>query len=274
MMRRSRQDQTPSKKTHALPEERVIALLLDKFYEIERNWDHNIRRKTGLKELKLLLESIETMPFIKRLHKHINESMDLALLYALLVPVERQYGNLNITDSHFLSAMTDGKSSPATPAMPVTVMLDNIRSAFNIGAIFRTSECFSIMEIILGGYSATPENPKITHSAMGTHQLIKWSHVKDIKSAIQKTKQQGVEIVALETIPEKPAYHEIKFQFPCALLLGNERFGLSQETLQACDRIVNIPVSGTKNSLNIACAFAICAAELHRQWNSIHGQQK
>ncbi len=269
-MKKSRQQDAPSKKVAGLPQKRVIELLLNRFHNIEKKWHHEVSRKKSLAELKEYLKTIPDLPFISRLCKHINENISLPHLCALLVPVEREYSNLNITDDDIIVTSRDTASSAERNIMPVTVILENIRSAFNVGGIFRTSDCFGMEKIILCGYSPTPENVKTQHSAMGTHESVKWSHVKTISTAIRQAKRHGTTIIAMETAVKSQSYYQTEFPFPCVILMGNERFGLTRTALKASDMIVNIPTCGAKNSLNVACAFAICASELRRQWTTKH----
>jgi tRNA G18 (ribose-2'-O)-methylase SpoU len=150
--------------------------------------------------------------------------------------------------------------------MPVTVVLENIRSAFNIGGIFRTGECVGIEEIVLCGYSATPQSDNVSRSAMGCEKLISWTQHRRTSSVISQLKEKGRTVLALETLGEAPSHHETELPFPCAVLLGNERFGLNRTTLAEADMVVKIPTYGGKNSLNVVSAFAVWAYEARRQW--------
>jgi tRNA G18 (ribose-2'-O)-methylase SpoU len=207
-------------------------------------------------------------PNLAGLHNHIKDDMDLTLLWSLMVPIEREHSRTRIVDDSFLPATDDRTARPELLPMPVSVVLENIRSAFNIGGIFRTGECVGIEEIVLSGYSATPENDSVGRAAMGCEDMIPWSQHRHTSSAILRMKEKKRTVVALETLGEAPSYNETDLPFPCAILLGNERFGLNRTTLSAADMVVNIPTHGRKNSLNVVAAFAILAYEARRQWES------
>ena len=262
---------TVSDKLGNIDKNRAIQLILKRFYEIEKAWDKVAKRKQLLRDLKTFLESLDkldhlSIPYITRIHKHIQEDTDLSQLYTLIVPVEREHGLVNITDEDFIVTTRDTTTKPSS-TMPVTVILDNIRSAFNTGGIFRTSECLGIENLQLCGYTATPENPSVQKSALGTDQLITWEQQKTTLNAINNLKQNDCHIVSLETVEGAPLLHQIEFKFPCAIVLGNERFGLSDEILSASDSIVSIPTYGSKNSLNVVSAFTTCGYEIRKQWN-------
>ncbi len=149
------------------------------------------------------------------------------------------------------------------------IIVDNLRSAFNVGSIFRTSECLfgPVASIVLTGYTATPEDTATRKSAMGMDQVVPWSWVQTVDEAISDAKAQGLTVVALETVEGSPVVHDFVFPRKCALLLGNERHGLEARHINLCDATVQIPCRGVKNSLNVGTAFGICAYEMTRQWS-------
>ena len=153
---------------------------------------------------------------------------------------------------------------------PFVVILDNLRSAFNVGAIFRSAECMGASKIHLCGYTATPADDQTKKATMGSHEAIPWEHHGDIKQLLQGMREQQLPVIALETVQDQRTLHT--FQFPavgtgCALLVGNERHGLEPDVLGLCTHIVCIPCFGVKNSLNVGSAFSIAAYEVVRQWN-------
>jgi tRNA G18 (ribose-2'-O)-methylase SpoU len=145
---------------------------------------------------------------------------------------------------------------------PVILILHNLRSAFNVGSIIRTAECFGIEELIFSGYSPTPEHPKVKQTAMGTSEKIKWSYSSDIFQTIRTLKDNDYHIFALETASPSVKLNELNFSGKCAVILGNEALGIDKNLLEIADTILEIPVFGWKNSLNVATATAICCYEL------------
>ncbi|OPX28578.1 MAG: hypothetical protein B1H06_02980 [Candidatus Cloacimonas sp. 4484_143] len=149
---------------------------------------------------------------------------------------------------------------------PLYLILDNLRSSFNVGSIFRTAECFGVKEILLCGYTATPENPKVIKTAMGTTEFVSWQHFPSTEEAIIFLKEKGVTVFALETTTKAKNIAKIIFPKSSALLLGNEALGISKEILDLADDVVSIPLNGWKNSLNVGVTAAIACYEVSRQW--------
>ena len=152
------------------------------------------------------------------------------------------------------------------------VICQNIRSAFNIGSIFRTSDGAGVSKIILGGYSAHPPHPKLEKVSLGAQNYIPFERVSNTWRAIEKLKSEGYNIIALEKVkevyPESPKARgtknifNFKPKFPLALVIGNEVRGLSKKILDRCDETVFIPMSGRKESLNVSVAFGVAIYQL------------
>jgi len=152
------------------------------------------------------------------------------------------------------------------------VICHNIRSAFNVGSIFRTADGAGVTKIILGGYSAHPPHPKITKTALGAEKTLPYERSWLTWKVIENLKEKGYYIVALEktkeVYPESPEakgtknIFNFKPKFPLVLVLGNEVRGLSREILKRCDEIVFIPMRGRKESLNVSVAFGIAIYQL------------
>lgn len=154
------------------------------------------------------------------------------------------------------------------PRRPIFVVLDNLRSAFNVGAIFRTADCLGVERALPCGITAHPPHPKLEKTALGTVDYVPWEYRDSTLQAVQELKGKGIEVIALETTDASVPYHQIEYPTPVCLVLGNEALGVSREVLEAADRIVEIPVAGFKNSLNVAIAFGIVAYEIVRQYES------
>ncbi len=141
---------------------------------------------------------------------------------------------------------------------PIVAVLDNIRSAYNVGSMFRTAECAYISKLILCGITAYPPHPKIEKTALGTTELIPWIYFSDTLEAIKTLKKEGFKIVALEITKNSIPIQNINAEdFPLALIIGNEVTGIDDKILLNADFIVEIPLYGEKESLNVAVAFGV-----------------
>ncbi len=139
----------------------------------------------------------------------------------------------------------------------IVVICHNIRSAYNVGSIFRTADGAGVNKIILGGYSAHPPHPKLEKVALGAQNSIVYERIWPTWRVIEKLKLEGYNIVALEQTKTSKNIFKFKPEFPFALVVGNEINGLSKEVLRRCNNAVFIPMSGKKESLNVSVAFGI-----------------
>eukprot|EP01129_Flabellula_baltica_P012353 TRINITY_DN5571_c0_g1_i1.p1 TRINITY_DN5571_c0_g1~~TRINITY_DN5571_c0_g1_i1.p1 ORF type:complete len:123 (+),score=22.38 TRINITY_DN5571_c0_g1_i1:611-979(+) len=120
---------------------------------------------------------------------------------------------------------------------------------------------------MLCGYTATPDSDKTARTTMGAHEYVKWSTYQRVEDALTELKEKGIAVYALETVEEAVNIYDQPFpKGGCALLLGNERYGIEANVLSLCDGIVSIPCRGVKNSLNVGVAFGIATFEITRQW--------
>ncbi|MCL4550297.1 MAG: RNA methyltransferase [Bacteroidetes bacterium] len=149
--------------------------------------------------------------------------------------------------------------------LPVYVVLNSIRSSYNVGSIFRTSDGAMIQKLFLCGYTPHPPKKEVLKTALGSQNSVDWEYAKNAKDVITELKKSGVKICALElTETSVPHYNLTKEIFPMALLIGNEITGVSQELLDMCDLSIEIPQYGIKQSLNVAVAYGIAVFELRR----------
>ena len=143
-------------------------------------------------------------------------------------------------------------------------VLDNIRSAYNVGSIFRTSDGAGLTKIYLCGITPTPENPRVGKTALGAENYVPWEHSWSVIETIEKLKKEGNYIVSLEggstsinLFNALPIIREQKN--PVTLIVGNEVSGIDPEAVKKSSLCVYIPMEGTKESLNVASAFAIAS---------------
>ncbi|MFH0921224.1 MAG: RNA methyltransferase [Fibrobacterota bacterium] len=151
------------------------------------------------------------------------------------------------------------------PKHPVSVILDNLRSAFNVGSIYRTADAARIESVLPCGYTAHPPHIKLEKTALGSEKYVNSEYYKQTLDAVRVMKQRGVATVALETADNVPFYSDFVYPSPVCLVVGNEALGVSREVLAECDAVVQIPLFGFKNSLNVSNAFAIVLFEVLRQ---------
>ncbi len=147
--------------------------------------------------------------------------------------------------------------------MKFQAILHNIRSSYNVGAIFRTADAVGIEKIYLTGYTPNPaKDKKIEKTALGAEKYVSWETYKNISYLIRKLKKARFKIIALEQSEKSIPYYKFKPKFNIALILGNEVRGLNKKILEKCDYILEIPMFGKKESLNVAVAFGIVAYDL------------
>ncbi|MCO6498273.1 MAG: RNA methyltransferase [Chitinophagaceae bacterium] len=139
---------------------------------------------------------------------------------------------------------------------PVAAVLENIRSAYNVGSVFRTADAFMLKEIILIGYTAHPPHKQIMKTALGAEESVTWKHFKTSREALEYLKEEGYFLFGVEQTDESVMLQDLGeyMNRPVAFIFGNEVTGVELETLKACDRLLEIPQFGTKHSLNISVA--------------------
>jgi len=141
---------------------------------------------------------------------------------------------------------------------PITAVLDNIRSGYNVGSMFRTAECAYISELVLCGITAQPPHKEVEKTALGTTQLVPWRYFPDTLDAVQTLRKEGWKIAALEITDESIPIQSVREEhFPLALVVGNEVTGVDDRVLAQADLVVEIPQFGKKESLNVAVAFGV-----------------
>ena len=148
---------------------------------------------------------------------------------------------------------------------PVYVVLDNVRSLYNVGSIFRTSDGAFIEKIFLTGFTPYPPRPEIEKTALGATATIPWEYYKDPVEIITKLKNEKIKIVSLEhTDKSIPYYNYNPNDYPTCLVVGNEIKGIRDEILKLTDIAIEIPMYGMKQSLNVSVAYGIAIFDLVR----------
>ncbi len=148
----------------------------------------------------------------------------------------------------------------AKPKVPLILILENVRSLLNVGAIFRTSDAFSIQKIYLCGITGTPPHRDIQKTALGATETVEWEYVQDIAILLKELKSAGIKLGAIEQTDKSISLPHFMPEKICvyALVLGNEAEGVSAESLALVDFALEIPQFGAKHSLNVAvCAGVV-----------------
>ena len=153
--------------------------------------------------------------------------------------------------------------------LPVTVVLNSIRSSYNVGSIFRTSDGAMIEKLYLCGYTPTPAKKEVLKTALGSQESVNWEFAENPVEVIKKLKQKGYTICALEQTDKNISYSELqKTDLPLCLIIGNEISGVDQNLIDLCDVSIEIPQFGIKQSLNVAVAYGISIFELRKIYDS------
>ncbi len=157
----------------------------------------------------------------------------------------------------------------AADKLPLTVVLDNVRSQTNIGSVFRTSDAFRVERICLCGICSTPPHRDIHKTALGAEESVAWSYHEETADCLPVLKEQGYRIYAVEQVDDSMKLDALPESLgeKVAVVFGNEVEGVQEELLPLCDGSIEIPQQGTKHSLNISCAAAIVLWEL---WQRLH----
>ena len=151
--------------------------------------------------------------------------------------------------------------------LPVTLVMDNVRSEMNVGSVFRTADAFLIERVCLCGITPQPPKPEIHKTALGAEDAVTWQYFPTTIEAVQALRIQGYAIVSVEQVHDSVSLERfvVNDGQKIAVVFGNEVKGVSQEVVDASDMCVEVPQEGTKHSLNISCCAAIIMWHLYQQ---------
>lgn len=155
----------------------------------------------------------------------------------------------------------------STEKIPVAVVLDNVRSMHNVGAVFRTADAFLIEKIILCGITPRPPHREIHKAALGATESVEWQYYQEVTEAVLDLKTLKYHLIGIEQTTESTDIRTLKTEktHRYALVFGNEVDGISDQVLPHCDAFLEIPQLGTKHSLNISVCAGIVMWEFFRQ---------
>ncbi len=178
--------------------------------------------------------------------------------------------HLEIAEKRIPLAELSGKNR-----IPVAVLVDNVRSLYNVGSIFRTSDGAMVERLILSGYTPRPPRKEIEKTALGATNSVPWDYVASPFHALDALRADGYRLCVLElTNQSVPYFSARKADFPLCLIIGNEITGVSKEIVAECDLGFEIPMYGTKQSLNVAVAYGIAIFELSRIWRGLQSNAR
>jgi len=148
---------------------------------------------------------------------------------------------------------------------PIYALLDNVRSLYNVGAIFRTSDAILLKKLYLCGITGAPPRKEISKTALKAEEVVPWEYSDDAVNIIKKLKKQGVQIVAAEIAHDSKQYSEAVYKFPVCFIFGHEVYGISDELMDLVDISVTVPMLGRANSLNVATCYGIIVYDAYEK---------
>ena len=155
----------------------------------------------------------------------------------------------------------------ASEKQPIVVVLDHVRSLYNVGSVFRSSDAFCIEGVVLCGITARPPHPEIHKTALGAEESVEWKYFEQTEDALTWLKQQGYTVLAIEQCEGSTMLQDFQRQpgKKYAVVLGNEVKGVQQQVVDLCDGCLEIPQYGTKHSLNVSVAAGIILWHLSKK---------
>lgn len=155
----------------------------------------------------------------------------------------------------------------AQEKIPLVVVMDNVRSMYNVGSVFRTCDAFSVERLLLCGITACPPHKEIAKTALGATESVDWAHYDTTVEAVTELKKQGYKVFAVEQVDTSVMLDrmEARSNEMTAIVLGNEVFGVDDAVLALCDGAIEIPQNGTKHSLNVSIAGGIVIWEFFKK---------
>lgn len=164
---------------------------------------------------------------------------------------------------------TGAERYDAIRQLPVSVLLENLRSAFNVGSFFRTADAVRADKLVLCGITSTPPHSGILKTALGAESTVRWEQTESSVAGAERERARGCELAVLETSVRAVDLFDWVPRFPVCLVFGNEKDGVSPALLELCDTHVRIPMLGFKHSLNVGTAGGVVLYELLRKYRNL-----
>ena len=157
------------------------------------------------------------------------------------------------------------EESGQAPKLPFAVVVNDVRSLYNVGSIFRTADGAGVEKLWLCGITGFPPDSQISKTALDAELSVPWEYSRNVLDCVKALKAKNYQIVILEQTVKSVFYEEFSPAAPVALLLGNEITGVQEDLLSLCDQAIEIPMAGIKNSLNVTVAFGVIAYHFRRE---------
>tara|TARA_Y100000996_G_C22273933_1_gene541138 strand:+ start:114 stop:662 length:549 start_codon:yes stop_codon:yes gene_type:complete len=155
------------------------------------------------------------------------------------------------------------------PRLPISILVENVRSVHNVGSIFRTADGFGAEMIYLTGYTACPPRKDLSKTALGAEEVVPWQHFDNPIDAAKSIIKSGISLVLIEQTKISKSIYDISWQFPLCFIIGNEVDGVSEELSSMCQIHAEIPMRGIKQSLNVSVATGIVGYEFSKIYFSL-----
>ncbi len=171
-----------------------------------------------------------------------------------------------LTDLELKQARPSLDEVLSRPRLPVYALLENVRSLYNVGSMFRTADALHVARLYLCGYTGFPPRREITKTALGAEHTVPWEKHADAVELARNLQAKRMQIVVLEQTDDAVDFWEAPVRFPVCFVVGNEVTGVSEELVALADLCLELPMAGIKQSLNVATAFGVVGYELARRW--------
>ena len=152
------------------------------------------------------------------------------------------------------------------PRLPISILVENVRSVHNVGSIFRSADGFGAEKIYLTGYTAHPPREDLHKTALGAEDAVPWEYNNNSLDAVKVIKKQGISLALIEHTKQSKSIYEMNWEFPVCFIVGNEVSGVSEELSTIADIHVELPMCGLKQSLNVSVAVGVVGYELSRYY--------
>lgn len=172
---------------------------------------------------------------------------------------------LKLNAKELRTTPVDEEAARAIKKNPITIILDNVLDTYNVGSIFRLADAVAAEKVILCQDTLTPPNSRIKKASINTTGWVDWEYEKNTIEAVKKCKEHGMTIVSVEQDPQSIPFNKAEYQFPLAIIVGNETTGISKDVLEMSDMIVELPMWGINKSLNVMVSCGIILYEIMKQ---------
>ena len=152
------------------------------------------------------------------------------------------------------------------PRLPISILVENVRSVHNVGSIFRSADGFGAEKIYLTGYTAYPPREDLHKTALGAEDAVPWQYIENPTKAAETIKEQGIPLFLVEQTHNSKSIYGMDFTFPICFMVGNEVNGVSEELSKLADVHVELPMRGVKQSLNVSVAVGVVGYEFSRYY--------